>query len=300
MADASATSAGTGASLGTGCRRGRPVAAFGQSSSTVVAYTFCTLGMPTAQSRPRALRPRRKAALIPYRSGCAGRRTGSTGVRHHPAEAGAGGHDAVDLGKRDVCLRQRSAVLLGHARAGAALGVGGPAFRQEQPQPDRHRDLAPGQGERDQDLAVRPLAEAATVLAGDPDRVPALLGQGGVVDDQYRVGAADEGIGPLDQEPPQGRVVPSRAREEVLELVVAAQAEPGSHGLQALAIAGPDQPLQVDRRPPAPLLVPQHRQERPEPTVQLLAPVRFRHRHRPAATSRCDNEQLSSTAVLPR
>ena len=134
------------------------------------------------------------------------------GVRHHPAEAGAGGHDAVDLGGRDVRLRQRSAVLLGHARAGAALGVGGPTFRQEQPQPDRHRDLAPGQGERDQDLAVGPLAEAAAVLARDPDRVPALLGQGGVVDDEYRVGAADQGIGPLDQEPPQGFCQVSRRR----------------------------------------------------------------------------------------
>ena len=51
--------------LGTGCLRGRPVRATGQRSSTAVEYTFCTLGMPTAQSRPRALRPRRKAALIP-------------------------------------------------------------------------------------------------------------------------------------------------------------------------------------------------------------------------------------------
>ena len=85
------------------------------------------------------------------------------------------------------------------------------------------------------------LPEAAAVLARHPDRVPALLGQGGVVDDQHRVRPADQRVRPLDQEPPQGRVVPGRARDEVVELVVAAQAEPGRHGLQALALAGAEQ-----------------------------------------------------------
>jgi hypothetical protein len=57
--------AGTGSSLGTGCLRGRPVAALGHSSSTAVAYTFWVFGMPTAQTRARSLRPLRKAALMP-------------------------------------------------------------------------------------------------------------------------------------------------------------------------------------------------------------------------------------------
>jgi hypothetical protein len=104
-------------------------------------------------------------------------------------------------------------VLLGHVRAGAALGVAGPRLGQEQPQAHRHRDLAPGQGERDQRLAVGPLAQAAAALARHPDREPALLEQGGVVDDQHRVRAADECARPLDQEPAQGCVVPGRARD---------------------------------------------------------------------------------------
>jgi hypothetical protein len=80
------------------------------------------------------------------------------GVGQHAAEAGAGGDDPVDLGESEVGLRRGAAVLLGHARVGTAPGVGGPCLGQEQAQPDRHRHLAPGQRERDQGLAVGPLA----------------------------------------------------------------------------------------------------------------------------------------------
>jgi len=205
------------------------------------------------------------------------------GVRHHAAEAGAGGQHAVDLGERDRGLRPGPPVLVRHAGAGAPVRAGRPHLRQEQPQAHRHGHLAPGQGERDQDLAVGALAGGPAVLPRHPDRVSALLGQGGVVDDQHRVGAADQRVRPPDQEPPQGGVVPGRAGDEVLELVVTPQAEPGRHGLQALALAGAEQAAQVDRRPAAPLRVPQRRQERPEPAVQLLAPVRLRHRPRPTA-----------------
>jgi hypothetical protein len=52
------------------------------------------------------------------------------------------------------------------------------------------------------------------------------LGRGGVVDDEHRVWAADERVRPLEQEPAQGRVIPGRAADEMLELVVTLQAEP--------------------------------------------------------------------------
>jgi hypothetical protein len=62
---ASMVAAATGASLGTGGRRGRPVAAVGQRRSTVGGSTFWVFRTPTAQVRPRALRPCRKAAPMP-------------------------------------------------------------------------------------------------------------------------------------------------------------------------------------------------------------------------------------------
>ena len=71
------------------------------------------------------------------------------------------------------------------------------------------------------------------------------------------------------------------ARDEMVQLVVAAQAEPRRHGLEALALAGPDQAPQVDGCPPPPLLVAQPRHERLEPVLKLLAPVHTRHDHRP-------------------
>jgi hypothetical protein len=124
------------------------------------------------------------------------------GVGQHAAEADAGGGDPVDLREREVRLRQGAAVLLGHAGPGAAPRVGGPLVRQEQPQPERQRHLAPGQGERDQRLAVGALAEAAAVLPGHADRQLALLRQGGVVDHQHRVRPADERVRLAGQHPP--------------------------------------------------------------------------------------------------
>jgi hypothetical protein len=109
----------------------------------------------------------------------------------------------------------------------------------------------------------------------------ALLGQGGVVDHQHRVRPADEGIRRLDQDLPQGSVVPGGAGDEMMELVVAAEPEPGRGRLQALAVAGAEQAPHVDRRPPAPLLVRQPRQEWLQPAVESLIPCRTHHRSRP-------------------
>jgi hypothetical protein len=96
------------------------------------------------------------------------------GVGQHGPEPGAGGEDPVDLGERDVGLRLGPSVLVRHPRPGAAVRVGHPLVRQEQARAERHRDLAPGQGEGDEDLAVGLLAEPAAVLARHAGRERAL------------------------------------------------------------------------------------------------------------------------------
>jgi hypothetical protein len=157
------------------------------------------------------------------------------GVRQHAAEADAGSKDPVDLGKCNVRLRQGAAVLLGHPGPGAALPVGDPLIRQEQPQPDRQRRLIPGQGERDQDLAVRLFAQGAAILPGHTDRVLALLRTRGVVDHQHGTWATNQRVRLPGQDPPQRRIVPGRAGNEVLQRIVAAQPEPHRERLPALA-----------------------------------------------------------------
>ena len=105
---------------------------------------------------------------------------------------------AVDLVEGDPPLRT---VPDPFRRTGTSqpLGVGAPALGQEEPQPDTDRHPGPSQGERDQRLAVGPLAELAAVLALDPDRVPPLLDQRGIVDHQHRVRPADQPVGGAHQ-----------------------------------------------------------------------------------------------------
>jgi hypothetical protein len=72
-----------------------------------------------------------------------------------------------------------------------------------------------------------------------------------------------------------------------MELVMAAEAKPGSSWLQALAVAGAEQALQVDRRPPAPLLVLQLCQEWLQPAAEILMPCDTHYHPAPTtATSR--------------
>ena len=70
-----------------------------------------------------------------------------------------------------------------------------PAEREASMEGNWDRYLAPGQGERDEHLAIRVLAENGGVLRGDFGRAGTLLRQSGVVDDQECIAPTDEPVG---------------------------------------------------------------------------------------------------------
>jgi hypothetical protein len=110
-------------------------------------------------------------------------------------------------------------MLVGHARRRAAFGIDGPGFRQLDRAGDQGRSPM-GSGTsppaRVGETSTWPLArlpEAAAVRAGHPDRMlaprsspgQALPGQGGVVNDEHGIRAADdvlERVVTLQAEPP--------------------------------------------------------------------------------------------------
>jgi len=89
-------------------------------------------------------------------------------------------------------------------------------------------------------LAVGALAQLAAILPRDPDRVLALLDQGGVVDHQHRLGAADKPVGLPGQGIFERRCGPGRGRQEMVQLLDVARSNSCRHGLDALALARQD------------------------------------------------------------
>ena len=214
--------------------------------------------MPTAQARPTL-------AQAPAE----GRARAVAGVGQHAAEAHAGGDDPVDLGEREVRLRQGAAVLLGHAGPGAARRVGGPLVRQEQPQPERQRHLAPGQGERDQRLAVRRACpRQPQYCRATPTESLPFFGRAVSSTTSTASGPPTSASASPARTRRKRRVIPGRAGDEVLQLVVAAEPEPRRQRLQALAPVRAEQAVQVQGRPPAPGHAAHHGEERRQPGVQ--------------------------------
>jgi hypothetical protein len=121
-----------------------------------------------------------------------------SGVHQHNAARQTGGVGRPDLLQRDLRLGQKSN-RLGDASRGAAHGVGRPLQRQIQPPGDRQARRMVGQRQADRDLAVVLFAELAAILTRHPDRMTALLGKAGVVDDPGfdRAAAFDEWQGQL-------------------------------------------------------------------------------------------------------
>ena len=175
-----------------------------------------------------------------------------SGIGQHAAEAHAGGANPVDLGQRDLGLGPVGATVLGHAGTVEPGGIARPALGQEQPQPHHHRHLARGQRQRHQRLAVGVLAKRRGILRRDADRVAALLGQRGVVDDQPGIVPANLSVGLGEQRLLQRRGIPDAARDEVVQLVIADACVARRHRLDALAIARADQPGNIGRAHPRP------------------------------------------------
>jgi hypothetical protein len=92
--------------------------------------------------------------------------------------------------------------------------------------------------------------------------MPALLDQRRVVDHQHGIRPADQPLGLADQFLLPGRGRPGRGGDEMVQLLGLTGRHPGGHRLDALALAGPDQALEVDRRPAPLLLAPQAIEER--------------------------------------
>jgi hypothetical protein len=115
-----------------------------------------------------------------------------------------------------------------------------------------------GRGVMDADgaLAVGLLAQGAAVLALDADGVLALLGEGGVVDDEDRLGVG-EGVGhEAAIASPGDLLVPIGLVDEVLQALVGVldaelerQVDACDERLDALAFAVLEQAAEVDQRP---------------------------------------------------
>src|SRR2546430_10724920 len=92
------------------------------------------------------------------------------------------------------------------------------------------------------DLAIRDLAERATVLPNRADRVWALFRKTGAVEDQDAAAFRNHRA----QSPPHLRGVPGRVRDEMLEGLIGDRlGHPRQHRLHRLALAVAEDPLDV-------------------------------------------------------
>src|SRR6266480_5400548 len=107
----------------------------------------------------------------------------------------------------------------------------------------------------------------------------AFLGYRSVVDHQHGIAAPDEPIRLDKQFGLHRRCIPDPGRNEVVQLIVFAKRKPLRHRLNALAIAGTDQPRHVEWTHLSPRLVTQPSQKRLEKASKLFLPIQ-----RPAKT----------------
>ena len=107
-----------------------------------------------------------------------------------------------------------------------------------------------------------------------------------VVDYQYRIAAADKAIRLNEQFPLQRRRIPDTTSNKMVQLIIVVPRKTFRHWLNALAIAGPDQPRYVKRTHAPPRLVTQASQKRLEPASKLGFPIPRRSHHGRPSTSR--------------
>jgi hypothetical protein len=108
------------------------------------------------------------------------------------------------------------------------------------------------------------LAQGRGVLQRDTDRALALLREGRIVNDQPGLG--EQGL-------LQRHHVPNTAGDKVMKLVVTDATVARRHRLDALAIAGSDQPRHIGRTDPRPHLAPQCDEKGRKPALKIGLPV---------------------------
>jgi hypothetical protein len=94
-----------------------------------------------------------------------------------------------------------------------------------------------------------------------------------VIDHQHRALAADLALDFFGQHPPQRRVIPGRAADEMVQRVGAGQAKPLGHRLDALAPARAQQPAHIQRCHLAPRAAPGHVEEGFKPAVEVSVDI---------------------------
>ena len=128
-------------------------------------------------------------------------------------------------------------------------------------------------------MAIRVLAQGGGVLRRHADRVAALLRQRRIVDHQNRAVPADQPVGLGEQFRFQRRRIPNAGGDEVVQLIVVAGCQARRHRLHALAIPRTDQTRDIERAHSPARLVAQTGQERLQPPLQFLSPIRSHVRH---------------------
>ena len=111
------------------------------------------------------------------------------------------------------------------------------------------------------------------MLRGDPDRELALLGQGGVIDDQDSVRPANQPISLGEQFGFERSVIPGPDRDEMMQLVLVGGRHPRCDRLQALALARPNQACHIKRAHAPARGMAQSRQERLKPSLESARPI---------------------------
>ena len=194
-----------------------------------------------------------------------------TGIRQHAAEAHTGRDHTIDLRQGDLRLRPCRSIFGRNARSLQPCPITRPTLGKEKTQRHHHRHFAARQRQRHQRLAVGGLAQRRSILRSDTDRMLALLRHRGVVDHQHGIAAADEPVRLNKQFCLQRRRIPDARSNEMVQLIIIARRKPLRHRLNALAIAGTDQPRHVKRTHLPPRLVTQAIQKRLEPASKLVS-----------------------------
>ena len=110
-------------------------------------------------------------------------------------------------------------------------------------------------------------------MRGNTNRVLPLLRQRRIVDDQIPSFVPNQAVGLLQKNRLEWRTVPHPGGNEMMKLVVADVASSRGHRLDALAVTGTDQACDIGRTYPHPGLIAQRRQKRPQPDLQIAAPI---------------------------